>query len=169
MDKYVELAKNTIEKYITEKEIYDPSGDDLPDEMKSVRAGAFVSIHKGGALRGCIGTIAPTCINVAEEIISNAIAASTRDPRFPAVRPDELNELEINVDVLTTPEEITDKSLLDPKKYGVIVISGLKRGVLLPDLEGIDTVEEQIEIAKRKAGITEGEIKLQRFQVVRHR
>ncbi len=170
MDKYVELAKNTIEKYITEKEIYDPSDAELTEEMKSDRAGAFVSIHKGGALRGCIGTIAPTCINVAEEIISNAIAACTRDPRFPAIRPDELNELEINVDVLTSPEPIDSADKLDVKRYGVIVEKGSKRGLLLPDLDGVDTIEYQIAIAKQKAGIDidDDDVKLSRFEVIRH-
>ena len=170
MDKYVELAKKTIEKYIREKEIYGPSDDELTEEMKTDRAGAFVSIHKEGALRGCIGTIAPTCINVAEEIISNAIAASTRDPRFPAIRPDELDLLEINVDVLTTPEPIGSEAELDVKRYGVIVEKGFKRGLLLPDLDGVDTVEYQIAIAKQKAGIdiADTDVKLSRFEVIRH-
>ena len=170
MDKYVELAKKTIEKYIREKEIYGPSDDELTEEMKTDRAGAFVSIHIEGALRGCIGTIAPTCINVAEEIISNAIAASTRDPRFPAIRPDELDLLEINVDVLTTPEPIGSEAELDVKRYGVIVEKGFKRGLLLPDLDGVDTVEYQIAIAKQKAGIdiADTDVKLSRFEVIRH-
>ena len=169
-DKYVELAKNTIEKYIREKEIYDPSDSELTDEMRSTRAGAFVSIHKNGALRGCIGTIAPTCITVAEEIISNAIAASTRDPRFPAIVADELDSLEINVDVLTTPEPIGSEAELDVKRYGVIVEKGFKRGLLLPDLDGVDTVEYQIAIAKQKAciDIADTDVKLSRFEVIRH-
>ncbi len=170
MDKYVELAKNTIDKYIRENEIYTPADGELTEEMKSARAGAFVSIHKGGALRGCIGTIAPTCKNLAEEIVSNAIAASTRDPKFPAIRTEELDALEINVDVLTAPEPIGSPDELDVKRYGVIVEKGFRRGLLLPDLDGVDTIEEQIAIAKQKAGLDlyESGVKLSRFEVIRH-
>ena len=170
MDKYVQLAKNTIEKYIKESEIYSPSEDELTDEMSSKRAGVFVSIHKKGDLRGCIGTIAPTCKNIADEIVSNAIAASTRDPRFNPIRTEELDSLEINVDVLSPEEPIDSPEQLDVKRYGVIVEKGYKRGLLLPDLDGVDTVEEQIAIAKQKAGLdlTESGVKMYRFEVVRH-
>ncbi len=170
MDKYVELAKNTIYKYIRENEIYTPVDDELTEEMKSARAGAFVSIHKLGALRGCIGTIAPTCKNLAEEIVSNAIAASTRDPRFDPIRSEELADLEINVDVLTAPEPIDSPDELDVKRYGVIVEKGFRRGLLLPDLDGVDTIEEQLAIAKQKAGLDPDErgVKLSRFEVIRH-
>ena len=137
--------------------------------MYKKRAGAFVSIHKQGSLRGCIGTILPTEDNVAAEIIQNAISASSFDPRFDPITADELKYLEINVDVLGEPEDIDSPSQLDVKRYGVIVSSGGKRGLLLPDLEGVDTVEDQIDIARRKAGIRPGErLKLQRFEVVRH-
>ena len=106
---------------------------------------------------------------MAQEIIDNAISASTRDPRFPAIQPDELKWLEINVDVLGEPEEIDSKDQLDVKRYGVIVSRAGKRGLLLPDLEGVDTVDQQIEIAKQKAGIKRFEsVKLQRFEVIRH-
>ena len=170
MDKYVELAKNTIEKFITHGENYEPSDDELTDEMKERRAGAFVSIHEKGQLRGCIGTIAPTCKNIAYEIISNAIAASTRDPRFEPIRTEELDSLEINVDILSPEEPIASPAQLDVNRYGVIVEKGFKRGLLLPDLDGVDSVEEQIAIAKRKAGIdpNEGGVKMYRFEVVRH-
>ena len=142
---------------------------DIPSEMLSRRAGAFVSIHKEGKLRGCIGTILPTTENIAEEIIQNAISASTKDPRFNAIQPEELPLLEINVDVLGDPEDIESPDELDVKRYGVIVSSGYRRGLLLPDLDGVDTVEEQISIARRKGGIGEDEpVKLQRFEVVRH-
>ena len=141
----------------------------LPAELLEHRAGAFVSIHKDRRLRGCIGTISPTRACLAEEIIHNAVSASTRDPRFPPIRPDELNRLEINVDVLGEPEDIDSPSELDVKRYGVIVSSGFRRGLLLPDLEGVDTVEEQISIARQKAGIGSREkVSLQRFEVVRH-
>ncbi len=170
MDKYVELARNTIEKFITHNEVYEPSDDELTEEMKDRRAGTFVSIHENGQLRGCIGTIAPTCKNIAYEIVSNAIAASTRDPRFDPIRSEELGSLEINVDVLSPEEQIDSPDQLDVNRYGVIVEKGFKRGLLLPDLDGVDTVDEQIAIAKRKAGIDpdEGGVKMYRFEVVRH-
>ncbi len=168
-DPYVKLARETIERYITSGEIIKVP-DSIPVEMKDRKAGAFVSIHKNGALRGCIGTIAPTKGSVAEEIISNAVSASTRDPRFPAITADELSELEINVDVLSEPELISSPAELDVKRYGVIVSSGYRRGLLLPDLEGVDTVEQQIEIAMMKGGISYGdEITLHRFEVIRHK
>ncbi len=167
-DAYVKLARKSLESYIMNRKVIDVS-EHLPDEMLKEKAGVFVSIHKGGSLRGCIGTFLPTTDCIAEEIINNAISASTRDPRFPAIGPDELKYLEINVDVLGEPEDIESKDQLDVKRYGVIVSSVGKRGLLLPDLEGIDTVDQQIEIAKQKAGIHRFEsVKLQRFEVIRH-
>jgi AmmeMemoRadiSam system protein A len=141
----------------------------LPEELMNRQAGAFVSIHKHGELRGCIGTIGPTRSCLAEEIIGNAISASTRDPRFSPIRPDELEWLEISVDVLGEPEDIESRDELDVKRYGVIVSSGRKRGLLLPDLDGVDTVDRQVEIAMQKGGIHENEnYRLQRFEVIRH-
>ena len=106
---------------------------------------------------------------MALEIIYNAISASTKDPRFTSIKPEELPFLEINVDVLSSPQDIESKEELDVKRYGVIVSSGSRRGLLLPDLEGVDTVDRQISIAMQKGGIYEGEeVKLQRFEVVRH-
>lgn len=170
MDPYVALAKNTIELYIRERKIYKPAGDELTDEMRNERAGAFVSIHENEDLRGCIGTIAPTRATLAEEIISNAISASTRDPRFYPIRAEELPLLTISVDVLGEAEPIKSKDELDVKRYGVIVEKGRRRGLLLPDLEGVDTVDYQVEIAKRKAGIYEDDedVQLYRFEVIRH-
>ena len=170
MDPYVQLARNTIDLYIKKKQIYEPQPEELTEEMRSAQAGAFVSIHKDGALRGCIGTIAPTRETLAEEIVSNAISASTRDPRFPAVRESELAYLEISVDVLGEPEPISSEAELDVKRYGVIVEKGYRRGLLLPDLEGVDTVAYQVYIAKMKAGIGAEErgVKLYRFEVIRH-
>ena len=139
------------------------------EELLTTRAGAFVSIHKHGKLRGCIGTIAPVQTSLAKEIIENAVSAAVHDPRFDPITPDELQWLEINVDVLGEAEEISSSDQLDVKKYGVIVSSGGRRGLLLPDLDGVDTVEQQIRIAKQKAGIGQWEpVKLQRFEVVRH-
>ena len=168
-DSYVRLARETIEKYVTARE-WNTVPDTAPAEMTERKAGVFVSIHEDGRLRGCIGTILPVYRSVAEEIIHNAVSASTRDPRFDPIRPDELDKLEINVDVLTAPEKIAGKDELDVKRYGVIVSSGSKRGLLLPDLDGVDTVDEQVDIAMRKGGISPGEkITLERFEVIRHR
>jgi len=133
-------------------------------------AGVFVSIHKLGGLRGCIGTFEPAANNVAEEIIANAISSATRDPRFPPIAPNELKDLDYSVDVLTSPEPVESKDQLDPKKYGVIVEAGYRRGLLLPDLEGVDSVNYQIDICRQKAGIAPDEpIKLYRFEVKRYR
>ena len=168
-DAYVSLARRTIETYVREGKIISVPKD-TPEQLRRTRAGAFVSIHKNGSLRGCIGTILPTRDDLAQEIISNAVSASTRDPRFPAVTADELGELEINVDVLSEPEEIASPDELDVKRYGVIVSCGRRRGLLLPDLEGVDTVEQQIAIAMMKGGISQGErITLHRFEVIRHK
>ncbi len=168
-DPYIELAKKTINTFIKDNNIIDIP-EDLPKEMIDNKRAVFVSIHKHGNLRGCIGTIQPITSCIAEEIINNAISAATRDPRFRPIEVEELNDLEINVDVLTEPESIKDSSLLDPKKYGVIVENGLKKGVLLPDLDGIDTIEEQIAIAKSKADIKKNEnVTLKRFEVIRHK
>lgn len=167
-DEYVRLARQTIETYITEGKIIKVP-DGLPAEMTDRAAGAFVSIHKHGSLRGCIGTIAATADCVAQEIINNAISASTRDPRFDPIEADELKWLDINVDILGDAEDIDSPDQLDVKRYGVIVTSGYKRGLLLPDLDGVDSVEQQIDIARRKGGIGEHErYKLQRFEVIRH-
>ncbi|MBO6109211.1 MAG: AmmeMemoRadiSam system protein A, partial [Eubacterium sp.] len=139
-------------------------------ELEDKHAGAFVSIHKEGRLRGCIGTISATKDRVADEIIENAISASVRDPRFDPIEEDELDRLEISVDILSDAEEISSVDQLDPKRYGVIVTKGMRRGLLLPDLDGVDTVEEQLSIAKRKAGLSGDEkgCTVERFEVVRH-
>ena len=167
-DEYVRLAREAVETYVLKREVLDvPAG--LPEEMLSKQAGTFVSIHEHGELRGCIGTIGPTRSSIAEEIIGNAISASTRDPRFPAIKPDELPWLEINVDVLGEAEDIDSEDELDVKRYGVIVSCGRRRGLLLPDLDGIDTPRQQVEIAMKKGGIHKFEkYKLQRFEVIRH-
>ena len=168
-DPYVKLARASVEHYILHHKKM-PLPQDLPSELTRRRAGAFVSIHEHGRLRGCIGTIAPVQDSLAQEIIDNAVSASTRDPRFDPIRADELAWLEISVDVLGDPEPISSPKELDVKRYGVIVTKGRKRGLLLPDLDGVDTVEQQISIAKSKAGIAEWDrnVQLQRFEVVRH-
>jgi len=167
-DAYVKLARASAEYYVKNGEVM-PLPEDVAPELLNVRAGAFVSIHKFGALRGCIGTIASTQKNLALEIIENAVSAVSKDPRFQPVTEDELKYLDINVDVLGEAEKISSPAELDVKKYGVIVQSGYKRGLLLPDLDGVDTVEQQISIARRKGGIAPDEkVDLFRFEVVRH-
>ena len=168
-DPYVQLARKSVEYYILHHRKMEMP-EDLPEELLTKRAGAFVSIHEHGKLRGCIGTIAPVRDCVAREIIDNAVSASTRDPRFDPIRAHELKWLEISVDVLGEAEPIKSPAELDVKRYGVIVTKGMKRGLLLPDLDGVDTVEEQISIAKSKAGIADWDtnVELKRFEVVRH-
>lgn len=166
----VKLARQSLEHYVNFGRAMELSQvSELPDEFRG-RAGAFVSIHSvDGQLRGCIGTITPTQKQVAEEVVQNAISAGTKDPRFPPVRTEELPHLVYSVDILEPPEKVSSADELDPKRYGVIVRSGPRSGLLLPDLEGVDTVEEQITIAKRKAGIREGErYELERFRVRRY-
>ena len=168
MHPLVKLAKVTVEQYVLEGNTLKPP-DDPADEMTE-RAGVFVSIKKKGELRGCIGTFQPVTENVAFEVIQNAISAATQDPRFPPVNSSELELLEYSVDVLTEPEKVASKKDLDPKKYGVIVKSGNRKGLLLPDLEGVDTIDEQVSIATMKAGIYLGEdIELYRFEVKRYK
>ena len=167
-DAYVQLARKTIETYVrTGEKIKVPDG--LPQEMYERQAGAFVSIKENGSLRGCIGTIQAVQSSIAEEIINNAISAAVKDPRFYPIEPEELDKLTISVDVLGETERIDSPDQLNVQRYGVIVTKGYKRGLLLPNLEGIDTVEEQIAIAKDKAGISaQEEVDLERFEVVRH-
>jgi AmmeMemoRadiSam system protein A len=163
----VELARKTVETYINEGKVLKP--EEFTPEMKQ-KAGVFVSIHKLGELRGCIGTIEPQRSNLAEEIIVNAISSATRDPRFFPVTPDELKDLEYSVDVLTTPEPVKSQDQLDPKRYGCIVEAGWRKGLLLPDLEGVDTVDYQIDICRQKGGISPNEpVKLYRFEVRRYK
>jgi AmmeMemoRadiSam system protein A len=167
MHPLVKLAKAAVEAYVTEESTIAPPSEPAP-EMKE-NAGVFVSIKKNGELRGCIGTFMPTCSNVAEEIIRNAICAATQDPRFNRVSREELDDLVFSVDVLTAPQEVKDLKELDPKKYGIIVSKGMRKGLLLPDLEGVDTVEEQIRISKLKAGIMDnGDVKIFKFEVRRY-
>ena len=161
------LARETVENYIRHGKT--PVPENLTPEMEE-RAGVFVSIHKLGQLRGCIGTFEPAEKNVAEETIANAISSATGDPRFPPIAPEELKYLSYSVDVLTEPELVDSKDQLDPRKYGVIVEAGWRRGLLLPDLEGVDSVDYQIDVCRQKAGIAPDEpAKLYRFEVKRHK
>ena len=163
---YVRLAREAVENYTRYRQVVDPC--DLPAEMRR-RAAAFVSIKKLGDLRGCIGTVEPAYPDLASEIINNAIAAATRDPRFEPVEECELCHLTYSVDVLSPPERIDGPEALDPRRYGVIVQSGRRRGLLLPDLPDVDSAEEQVAIARAKAGILADEpVDLYRFQVERY-
>lgn len=165
---YVKLARNTIIEYIKNHSVLEVP-DNLPEELLNKQSGVFVSIHKFGSLRGCIGTFLPTTDNIASEIIRNAISAATNDYRFPPIVIDELEWLEINVDVLSEPKPVTNMNILDPKKYGIIVRNEEKSGLLLPDLDGVDTVEEQLRIAKKKAGILDSdEYEIEYFEVTRY-
>ena len=168
-DSYVRLARLALETYVTKGKIIDPP-EGLPEEMLSKKAGVFVSLKMNGQLRGCIGTIFSTTGSIAREIISNAISAGVRDPRFYPVGPEELGRLEYSVDVLGQPEAVESIEDLDVKRYGVIVRSGGRSGLLLPDIEGVDTPRQQVAIALQKAGISPGEpYQLERFEVIRHR
>ena len=169
MDPCIRLARLSVETVVrTGKPATLPP--DVPAELLTTRAGAFVSLHEHGELRGCIGTISATCDNIAREILQNGVSACLRDPRFDPVRPDELDYLEYSVDILSPAEPIDSADELDVKRYGVIVTKGWRRGLLLPNLEGVDTVADQLAIAKRKAGISsrDDDVRLERFEVVRH-
>lgn len=167
-DAFVALARQSVEHYVnTGKHMALPVS--LPAELVQNRAGVFVSLHREGELRGCIGTTLPATDSVAGEIARNAVLAASEDPRFPPVTPAELATLEVSVDVLGGAEAIDSMDQLDPQRYGVIVSHMGRRGLLLPALDGVDTAQQQVDIARRKAGIPEGApVKLERFEVVRH-
>jgi MEMO1 family protein len=167
-DAHVRLARQALETFVkTKKRLAVPSG--LPEELMHTRRGAFVSIHKEGRLRGCIGTILPTRETLASEIIGNAISAGSSDPRFAPITASELPYLDISVDVLGSPEPIASKRELNVLTYGVIVRSGRRSGLLLPNLDGVKTIDEQVSIALQKANIDPNEpYTMERFEVVRH-
>lgn len=166
---YVKWAIEVIENYILHSKVIEPDQNSLPKELFEKRAGCFVTLHtKNGNLRGCIGTFEPTQENLAFEIRNNAIAAATQDPRFPPVSKEELDNIVVSVDVLSEIQPVSSISELDPKKYGIIVAKGFRRGLLLPDIEGVDTIEEQIRIAKLKAGIFDDDFKIFKFTVERY-
>jgi AmmeMemoRadiSam system protein A len=163
----VELAKRSVEEYVRHGNMVAPP-EPLPAEMKD-KAGVFVCIKKSNELRGCIGTFLPCCDTIAAETIRNAVSAATQDPRFLKVAERELDELSYSVDVLSTPEKVSDIGELNPREYGVIVVCGHRRGLLLPDLDGVDTVEEQLRIARMKACIMPNEeVEILRFRVTRY-
>lgn len=170
-DLYVDLAKNALQHYFkTQQELKAPAN--LPEDLLKKKAGVFVSLHKkdSNELRGCIGTFLPTKKNIAEEIINNAISAATDDPRFYPVQAKELNNLNISVDVLSALENVDNIQRLDPKKYGIFIKTGDGRSaLLLPDLDGVDTIEQQLQITRQKGGISsDDKITIFKFTVDRH-
>ncbi len=165
----VQLARAAIEAYVRHGRMISP--EEAPAPVTGEPAGVFVTLHSRstGDLRGCIGTIGPTEPTLAQEVINNAISAATRDWRFYPVSPAELDDLNIEVSVLYPPEPISSMAELDPKEYGVIVQRGSQRGLLLPDIEGVDTAEAQVRIARQKAGIGPREpVRLYRFRVEKY-
>lgn len=168
-DPYVRLARESLTAFLNTGAQMKNIPDYVTTEMKESKRGVLVYMKKNGELRGCIGTILPTTGSIAEEIIRNAVAAGINDPRFTEVEKNELMDIDFSVDVLTEPKPATFKDL-DPKEYGVIVNTKLKSGLLLPNLEGVDTVEDQLSIALRKAGIeSDEEYSIQKFKVNRHK
>ena len=165
---YVRLARQSLEHYINTGKYLDIPPH-TPEDLLNSRKGVFVTLKKDGTLRGCIGTIQPVRENIALEIIRNAVSAGTEDPRFEEVTKEELDSIIYSVDILFEPEKINSKDELDVEKYGVIVSSGFRRGLLLPNIEGIDTVDEQVNIALRKANISpHEEYSMERFRVERY-
>lgn len=167
---FVQLAVEAIAAHVRDFRFLTPP-EGLFEQFPTLRrrAGAFVSLKKQGALRGCIGTIEPLRDNLAVEIVENAISAASKDPRFRPVEEAELPELRVSVDILGAPERVAGPGDLDVRRYGVIVRSGARRGLLLPDIEGIASVEEQVSVARKKGGIGEVErVELYRFVVERY-
>ena len=166
----VQLAIDAIDAYVRDfRVITPPDGLFERHPVLKGRAGVFVSLKKRGELRGCIGTIEAARENLAVEIIENAISAATKDPRFRPVGEGELPELVVSVDILSTPERVSGHEDLDVRRYGLIVKAGTRRGLLLPDIEGIASVDEQMAVARKKGGIGEQEpVELYRFEVERH-
>lgn len=165
-----DLARSAVETYVRTGRLIDPPpAADLPAGLTR-RAGAFVCMKRAGQLRGCVGTVFPQTESVAHEIIRTAVQAAVSDPRFPPVRPEELAELDYTVDVLSEPEPVGGPQDLDPRRYGCIVrASGGRLGLLLPDLDGVDSVEQQLGICRQKGGIGPDEaIELERFTVTRY-
>lgn len=167
-DNLVQWARRCVETFVQTGKPLDFAAN-RPTELLDKRAGVFVTLKKNGELRGCIGTIEPVRENIALEIWHNAISACSQDPRFTPVLPDELDEIVYSVDVLTPIKPVTPDVVLNPKVHGVVVQNGNRRGLLLPDIEGVDTLIQQLQIARQKAGIAPFEpVQMFYFQVERH-
>lgn len=165
LDVRLEVARRAVEEYVLHGRRLEV-GEAVPEETRPPGA-AFVTLKLRGQLRGCIGTLVPTCPNQLQEVAQNAVSACSRDPRFPPVTPAELPLLDYQVYILEPSEPVPGLEALDPRRYGVIVRKGPRSGVLLPGIEGIDTAEDQVAIACRKAGIDpEDRPDLERFEVV---
>jgi AmmeMemoRadiSam system protein A len=163
MNSYCQLAKKAVESYIKESRIIEPPHD-LPKEFFERRSGIFVTLKENNQLRGCIGTFLPTRENIAKEIILCAISAATEDYRFGPVQKEELPYLSYTIYILSEPKPVRDIKDLDPKKFGIIVKTQdepFKAGILLPDLEGVNTTEQQIEICCQKGGINSASEKIE--------
>lgn len=169
MDPYIQLAKNAVEFYVKKGRTF-PIPEKLTKEMVTKQAGVFVTLYKKENLRGCIGTFLPTKENIAQEIIDNAISACSRDYRFNPISVKELADLRYEVSILSKPKSVQNRNTLNCKKHGIIVKSGHKIGLLLPDLDGINSVNQQIEIACQKANINQKRepIELYSFLVEKH-
>ena len=168
LNPYVRLARDNLTHFLNTGKILEEAPSYITNDMKTQKKGVFVTLYKAGNLRGCIGTIFPTTDSIYEEIIRNSIESGLYDPRFMEVNKDELKDITFSVDILDSPEPTTIGDL-DPKQYGIILSSRGKRGLLLPNLEGVDTVEYQVEITKQKAGIKEDErFTIERFKVTRY-
>jgi len=167
---YTKLAKEAVKEYLEKGSFISPDKVKLPSDAHERKAGVFVTIYRKDQLRGCIGTYAPTQESIAKEIVGNAIAASFRDPRFSPVSKKELDDLAFEVSVLEEPKQIKDVKELDEKKYGVIVkTSDGRSGLLLPDIPGVKTPEEQIQIASQKGGILPDEdMQILKFAVAKY-
>jgi len=167
----VRLAAEAISAFLRRQQIIEPPESlffEVPAAL--LPAGVFVCLKREGRLRGCIGTTEPIRKTMAAEVIEIAIGAATRDPRFPPLEWAELDDLEISVDVLGPSERVSSLEALDPRRYGIVVRSGERHSVLLPDLEGINSVAAQVEAAREKAGLGSDEvIELLRFEATRYR
>lgn len=169
MDKYIELAKLAVDTFFQQRKIIDLP-ENFPNNFYKEKAGVFVTIYNGFNLRGCIGTYEPTQENLGKEIIANAVAAATKDYRFNSITEEELPSLKYEISILSQPVKIKDKKELDPKKFGILVKSNGKSALLLPDLEGINTVEQQLSAVCQKAGISypEEKIEIYKFSIEKH-
>ena len=167
---FVQLAIDAVAAYVQDCRVLTPPEsllEQFPDLRR--RAGVFVSLKRRGELRGCVGTLEPAQVNIALEIVENAIGAALRDPRFRPLAEEELVELATSVDILRPPVRVTGLEELDVQRFGVIVQFGSKRGLLLPDIEGIRSVEEQVRVARKKGGIGDVDpVELYRFEVERY-